>query len=156
MLEPYEPVVVFTGMINGTRDTLPGHRGFPNACYLDNDTVRITVCSKDYVPASTGQGSLMRLYIFPFPADSDSVISNKNALFHFVTHNNEGTCSYEIGRMEQKSATKQMHMVVDELQRRRGSPLELADMSVNCSSLGPHCGGGSLLIEGRITGKIAR
>ena len=165
-LKPYEPVVVFTGMINGTRDTLPGHRGFPNACYLDNDTVKIIVCSDDYSPAGVSEGSLIRMYIYPFRQDSpavatdpQSIVSIQEALLHMVTHTNDRTCTYDITPAHGTNALYGLEISIGNFRRRAGSPIELHEIAAVAPPLRgtrSQCAENLMLVDGNLKGRITR
>jgi hypothetical protein len=125
----YRPPVTFKGCLNGGWIELVGNKDYPNTCRVIDDTVKLFLCSNDYLPGRFACGRFLRLVIFPF-ADSCTAISAKQMILHFCDYSEEMSPSYEITPADTASACDRAHLTAESLDRRTGGHIQLANIQV--------------------------
>ena len=158
---PYEPDVVFTGVINDIETTLEGNAFYPNVCSLDADTVRMYLYSEDYKAgsrAAVSRGIHLRLYVLPPEHDSlaDALLGIEDILFHFVRHSQQSE-TYELSYRYPDNDRVDFTAVPEQLQRSGGGRVLLTGVGVRAPALKGTFATQVLRIEeASISGRIRR
>lgn len=158
---PYEPDVVFTGIINDIETTLEGNAFYPNVCSLDADTVRMYLYSEDYKAgdrAAVSRGIHLRLYLLPPEQDSipDALLGIEDILLHFVRHTQRSE-TYELSYRYPDNDRVDFTAVPEQLQRSGGGRVLLTGIGVRAPALKGTFATQVLRIEeASISGRIRR
>ncbi|MBN2035998.1 MAG: hypothetical protein JW768_04580 [Chitinispirillaceae bacterium] len=147
----YEPQIVFVGSVTGDHDSLPGNSTWPNRCWLDNDTVRMTFFSEGFKEQNAiRSGDFIRIDLFPC-STCISDITNRHARFHMARYL-AANISYEITPADTILATEYITMQIQSLSRTRGGSIELGAITAVAKPLTGNLG--LDLKDGRIFGTI--
>lgn len=126
----YDPPVTFSGVVNDSQVTWPGFMLQPNKSILSHDTVKLFFYSEDYSHGSIPTGSYMRLYLLPFPADSQNIISKKNTVLHCELTQNGINQSYQIIPADSDDLDVTLQMDIEHFQREHGAEISLRNIEV--------------------------
>ncbi|MCU0609923.1 MAG: hypothetical protein MUF22_09180 [Chitinispirillaceae bacterium] len=160
VIDKYQPPVIFTGLINGVDDTLPGNALWPNRCLLDDDTVILHFYSenfstKDSAGAKTWSGDW--LWINLLPNANDTLIGTRSVFMHLARYQ-DNNYSYTIRPADTSSTVNSISMHVSELVRSPAGQIAIdritaaAKLMTDGSSM--MTGTALTISQGRITGTI--
>ncbi len=131
----YVAPVTFTGIVNDSLHSMPGNISEQNHCYVQNDTIFIRCCTKNYRPArgDTATGKHFLLHILPRGRDTLLHLTETECILHFFSADRPFFTSI-INPADSTSTSATLQITPAELGRRRGARIDLTDFSARDGS----------------------
>jgi hypothetical protein len=147
----YTPPIYFAGYFNGDYDSLTGNSEFPNACYLNKDTISMVFYSSKFEEANQiRQGDFIKMDTFP---GNDSAVGRARILFHMARYH-ESNCSYTITPADTIYGLDRIKIYVENINRISNGVVDLRDVTVSARPLSGTNGQYLEIIHGRVRGTI--
>jgi hypothetical protein len=147
----YNPQIVFVGNVTGDYDSLPGNPTWPNRCWLNNDTVRMTFFSEGFKEQNAiRSGDFIRIDLFPC-STCVAEITTRHVRFHMARYL-ATNISYEITPADTILGTEYITMQIQALSRAHSGILELENIRAAAKPLTGNLG--LDLKNGKIFGSI--
>lgn len=148
----YTPPVTFTGVLNGTYDSLCGNFNWQNRCFIKDDTLCMYFYTKKFNTSKTiRHGDFIRLFILP--KEHDSTLETPHVIFHCARYY-DANSSYEVSPIDTVLQINRITMRVRTLEHYRNGRVSIDRFYVSARAIMGTYGEPLEITNGRIEGVI--